>query len=217
MLLPKIIFRHGFLLDPLLREYFILKQVGILQGKNLIGQDDLIKNIEEYKKEWGKYENKILESLLNLLPIKFLHNVIDVYVVSYLPRRGASSPVMIEGDISPREFISVLTHEIIHVFLENNDILPKISPLKIYGEMFAEEKDAKTRNHIIINAMQKYILLDVIGSNVNHAEAVNRKTNDPMRYKYQRAWDIVEGKGYMELINEFRNKIESSLRSKKSK
>lgn len=207
MLLPKIIIRHGFLLDPLLREYFILKQVGVLQKKNLIDQNNLIKNIEDYKKEWQKYEDKILKALLDLLPIKFLHNVVDVYVVSYLPRRGTSSPVMIEGDISPREFVSILTHEIIHFFLENNNIIPEILPVEIFEEMFPEEKDTKTRNHIIINAVQKYILLDVIGDPASHIDVVNRKTADPMGHKYQKAWDIVEKNGYMKLINEFKNKI----------
>ena len=192
MLSPKIIIRHGFLLDPLLREYFTLKKINVLQNKNLINQNDLIKNIEDYKKEWAKHEDKILKAILNLLPIKFLHNVIDVYVVSYLPRRGTSGPVMIEGDILPREFVSILTHEIIHVFLESNDIIPEISPVKIYEEMFSGENDAKIINHIIINAIQKYILLDVIGDNVSYIEAINRKTNDQMRYKYQSAWDIFQ-------------------------
>ena len=54
----------------------------------------------------------------------------------------------------------------------------------------------------------------MIGDNVSYIEAINRKTNDQMRYKYQRAWDIVEEKRYMELINEFKNRIELSLNKK---
>lgn len=129
MLLPKIIIGYGFLLDPLLREYFVLKQVGVSLNKNLIDKNDLIRDIEDYKKEWIKYEDKILKALLNLLPIKFLHNIIDVYVVSYFPSRGSSCPVIIEGDILPREFVSILVHEIIHVFLENNNIIPEVLPV----------------------------------------------------------------------------------------
>lgn len=79
--------------------------------------------------------------------------------------------------------------------------------------MFPEENDTK-RNHIIINAIQKYILLDVIGDTVSYIEAANRKTNDPDAYKYQRAWDIVEERRYMEIINEFKNRIELSLNKK---
>lgn len=213
MLLPKVIIQYGFLLDPLLREYFVLKQVGNSQGKKLINQNDLIKDIENYKEEWKKHEDKILEALLKLLPIKFLHNVIDVYVVSYLPRRGTSRPVMIEGGISPGEFITFLTHEIIHVFLEANDIIPEILPTKIYEEMFFSEKDVKT-NHIIVNAIQKYILLDVLEDTDSYIKVSSMVTADPLRHKHQKAWDIVEERGYMELINEFKNRIESSLNKK---
>ena len=82
-----------------------------------------------------------------------------MFMLSVISQEEDSGPVMIEGDILPREFVGILTHEIIHVFLESNDIIPEISPVKIYEEMFSGENDAKIINHIIINAIQKYILL----------------------------------------------------------
>ena len=211
MLLPKIIIRYGFLLDPKFREYFLLELEN--KDKILIENEELFKNIEDYKKEWKKHEDKILEALLNLLPIKFIHNVIDVYVVSYLPgNSGISEPLIISGDLKTDRFIDVLVHEIIHVYLTNNNIIPKIFPFKIIDAMFPEEKDLKVKSHIIVHAIQKYILLDILKDNNRY---INNKEKFCLTESYKKSWDIVEERGYIEIINEFKNRIELSLKNKK--
>lgn len=211
MLLPKVIIRYSFFLDQIFREYFLLK----LENKNktLIEKEDLLKNIEDYKKEWKIYEDRILTGLLSLLPIKFFHNVIDVHVVSYIPghRRGFSEPLTIRGTLKNNEFVNVLTHEILHFFFTANSILPEISPSKIIKEMFPMENNAQTISHIILNAILKYIYLNVLKDNDRFLE---EKERDCRYENYKKAWDIVEEKGYMEIINEFKNKIELSLNKK---
>ena len=138
MLLPKIIIRYGFLLDPFLREYFILKNED--KTKTLIEYDVLIKNIELYKSEWEKIGDKILKAILELLPLNFIHNVIDVYIVSYYPwYRGISEPVVIRGNLEPNDFVDTLTHEMIH-FLSSNKIQSNIYTIKILEEMFRKKK-----------------------------------------------------------------------------
>lgn len=206
--LPKVIIKYGNFLDPILREYFFLKPEN--KGKNLIEIEDLFKNIENYKKEWKIYEEKILTGLLKLLPINFLHNAIDVYVVSYISpgHTGFSHPLTIRGNLKVEEFVNVLIHEILHVFLTANSILPEISPSKIIKEMFPGENDTKTINHIMINAILKYIHLDVLKDS---SRLLKDKKRDCRRKEYKRAWDIVEEKGYKELINEFKKKIEFFL------
>ena len=208
MLLPKIIIQYGFFLDQIFREHFILKPEN--KDKTLIEKEDLFKNIEDYKKEWEIYEERILTSLLKLLPIKFLHNVIDVYIVSYISPRhtGFSHPLTIRGNLGVDEFVNVLIHEILHVFLTANSILPEISPSKTIKEMFPAENNTKTINHIIINAILKYIYSDVLKDN---NRLLKDKKRDCRHKEYKKAWDIVEEKGYMEIINEFKNKIELSL------
>ena len=172
MLLPKIIIRYGFLLDPFLREYFILKNED--KTKTLIEYDVLIKNIELYKSEWEKIGDKILKAILELLPLNFIHNVIDVYIVSYYPwYRGISEPVVIRGNLEPNDFVDTLTHEMIH-FLSSNKIQSNIYTIKILEEMFPEEKDLKARNHSIINAIQKYILVDVLKDNKRYLGNVEK-------------------------------------------
>lgn len=71
------------------------------KDKTLIEKEDLLRNIEDYRKEWKIYEDRILTDLLNLLPIRFLHNVIDVHIVSYIPwhRKGTSEPLIIRGTL----------------------------------------------------------------------------------------------------------------------
>lgn len=209
MLLPKVIIKYGSFLDPIFREYFLLKPEN--KDKILIEKEDLLKNIEDYKKEWKIYEERILTGLLKLLPIKFLHNVIDVYIVSYYPRhRGISEPMIIRGDLEPNDFIDILTHEMIH-FLSSNKIQSNVYTIKILEEMFPEEKDLKARNHIIIHAIQKYILSDVLKDDNRCLKNAKKDSHNP---SYKKAWDIVEEKGYMEIINEFKNKIELSLNKK---
>ena len=208
MLLPKVIIQYSYLLDPMFREYFLLNPEN--KNKTLVELKELFKNIENYKKEWKLYEERILTGLLKLLPIKFLHNVIDVYVVSWLfGKAGISKPLIIRGDFKKDRFVEILSHEIIHFFLTNND--PKIFQSKITEKMFPKEKDLKTRNHIIVHAIQKYILLDVLKDNDRYIKD-KEKTSHPKCYK--KSWDIVEEKGYMNIISDFKNKIEISLNKK---
>lgn len=101
-----------------------------------------------------------------------------------------------------------MTHEILHFFLTANSILPEISPFKIIKEMFPIENNAQTISHIILNAILKYIYLDVLKDN---DRLLKDKERDCRYENYKKAWDIVEEKGYMEIINEFKNKIELSL------
>ena len=62
MLLPKIIIRYGLLLDHVLRKFFLLEPEN--KDKTLIEKEDLLKNIELYKDEWGKNGDKTLEAML---------------------------------------------------------------------------------------------------------------------------------------------------------
>ena len=173
----------------------------------MIELEDLFRNMDDYKKKWGIYEKQVLTGLLKLLPINFYHSVIDVYIVSYWPLgRGSSEPIIIRGVLEVESFINVLIHETIHFFLSNNN--QKIFPSKLTKEMFPGEDDIKTKNHIMINAIEKYIYLDILKDNNRF---IKEKENACRFESYKKAWDLVEEKGYMELINDFKNKIEISI------
>jgi len=207
-MIPKIKIKYSRFLDSLLREFFLLKKEN--KDKALVETEDLFKNIEGYKKEWVIYEKQVLTGLLKLLPTNFYHSVIDVYIVSYWPLgRGSSEPIIIRGTFRVESFINVLIHEIIHFFLSNNN--QKIFPSKLIKEMFPSEKNIKTINHIIVSAIEKYIYLDILKDNNRF---VKEKEKTCRFESYKKAWDIVEERGYMELINEFKNKIELSLNKK---
>ena len=53
--------------------------------------------------------------------------------------------------------------------------------------------------------------MDVLKDNKRYLGNVEKDFYDP---SYKKAWDMVEEKGYMEIINEFKNKIKSSLSEK---
>lgn len=163
--------------------------------------EKLEKNIELFHEKWEADGKQILHAVCDRLELSFHRNVIPVYVVSGSPR-PFGDPVIIRADfVTPDSFIDVLTHELIHIlFMDNQDKVP----WSIFMEMFpAETPD--TQNHVIVHAALKYIYLEVLKDPERLQKDINRSrkhgNND-----YIRAWEIVEERGYKELITQFTKK-----------
>ena len=206
--LPKITIKYGKLLDPIFVFYCKNKQDLKKQGWNdwvPPAQEKIKQRIYDYRQEWGKSEEKILRGMCNILEMKFKRNIIDVYIVSGSSRQ-LSDPIVIKSGFKPNEFVDSLTHELIHKLFEDNI---KKFPIMILKEMFPNETDT-TRNHVITHSVLKYIYLDVLKdkSRLERNLEVSRKhrTND-----YARAWEIVEERGYVELIKLLKTKIKRGL------
>lgn len=197
--IPKFIIKYNRFLDPIFISYIQSDP----KWKNWIvpSREIVLKRAQNYKKEWAKYEEKIIRNLCSITGLKFNRNVIDVYIVSGNPRQF-SNPIIIKSGFPPDEFVDVLTHELIHkLFQDNIDIFP----VKILTEMFPKESQT-TKNHIFTHAILKYIYLDVLKDKKrlekNIIKSKNHGTND-----YMRAWKIVERTGYKKLIKELKDKI----------
>jgi hypothetical protein len=206
--LPKIIIKYGKLLDPIF--IFYCKNNLDLKARGWNDwmpptQDDVFKKIEDYKKEWSKYEGKILKGICSVLNLKFKRSAIDVYIVSGNPRQ-LSSPIVIKSGFSPDEFVDSLTHELIHILFEDNG---RKVPISIWDEMFSGETSS-VKSHVVVHSVLKYIYLDVLKDEKrlerNVGSSKKHNTND-----YLRAWEIVEKEGYIEIIKKFKSKIRRGL------
>jgi hypothetical protein len=200
---PKIVIKYGKLLDPIFIFYCRNNPDLKVRGWNdwiPPTQEEVFKRIENYKKEWSKYEEKIVKEMCDVLNLKFKRNII-VYIVSGNSRQ-LSSPIVIKSGFNPDEFVDSLTHELIHTLFEDNGT--KI-PISILEEMFPGETST-IRNHVVVHSVLKYIYLDILKDEkkleMNIENSRKHSTND-----YFHAWEIVEKEGYMEIIKRFKKKI----------
>ena len=204
MQIPKIQIKYARFLDP--ASVFYCKNNPDLKSSGWNdwtppAKDKVLERIENYKKEWSKYEKIILKAICDILEMNFKQNIIDVYIVSGNPRQF-SDPIIIKSGFSPNEFVDTLTHELIHKLFQNN---VDIFPWKILPKMFPSESNL-TRNHIITYAVLKYIYLDVL----NEPHRLERNLQNSKKHRtddYTKAWKIVEKRDYIELINQLKGEI----------
>lgn len=197
MELPKIRIKYNRFLDPIFIFYCKNNQELKDSGWNdwlLPEKEKVLERVKRYKEEWTKYEKKILEGICGLLDLNFERNIIDVHIVSGNPRQF-SNPIIIKSGFNPDEFVDILTHELIHVLFQDNI---NIFPTKILDEMFLDES-ATSKNHILTHSVLKFIYLEILKDKSRlERNILNSKKHSS--YDYTRAWEIVEEKGYRELI-----------------
>ncbi len=164
-------------------------------------RDEVKERVERYKAAWERDGEKILQAIQNALGLTFVRNVIDVHVVSGLSR-GFSSPIVLKSGFAPGEFVDVLAHELIHVLFQDN--VAQV-PTSMLDELFPGES-ITTRNHILVHAALAHLYLDIL-KDEKRLEANRQrsgKTSDP---GYVRAWEIVDERGYQNLLNLFKDKV----------
>ncbi|KKQ21266.1 MAG: hypothetical protein US33_C0006G0016 [Parcubacteria group bacterium GW2011_GWC1_36_9] len=200
---PKIIIKYNRFLDPIF--VFYCKNNPELQKRGWNDwmppqKKEIANRIKNYRIEWAKQEDKILQGICKILDLDFKRNIIDVHIVSGNPR-DFSEPLIMKGGYTPEDFVDTLSHELIHILLQDN--VEKI-PITILSKMFPKESNL-TKNHIITYATLKYIYLEIFKdeSKLNKNIKKSLKSSLP---DYSRAWKIVEEKGYGQLIIEFKNK-----------
>lgn len=147
--IPRVIIKHGRLIDPIFTFYSQNSPDVAQFGWNTWtppSQEELKKRIKTYREEWRKY--KIIEDLQQVLGISFERNIIDVYIVSGISR-PTSHPLIIKSGYTPKEFVTTLAHELIHVILSDN---------KIKKNVYDSEGSETMNSHVIVYAVLKKIL-----------------------------------------------------------
>jgi len=152
---PKIIIKHAKFIDPFFRYYYEHE----FENHTSPNSDDIKTQILKYKKEWKKNEKRILKYLPKKSGLSFQRNIIDVYIVGS-NKRQFSDPIVIKSAFSPKEFVDVLTHELIHKLYADNSQVGK-EDLKYWKEKYPKES-WRTINHIQVHALLTGIYLDVL-------------------------------------------------------
>lgn len=190
--IPEIRFKSSFLLAP------IVKSHTEAQGWEVLPDESLESSIEKVKKTWDISGEQILNGICKITGLEFYQNTIDVYLaLGY--RGGISDPLIISARVRDKTFLSLLTHEILHRLLTDNT--KKIDVKTIWEKMFPDVSERKIRNHIVLHAIHKELLLLVLKDKeeLDRMIAFNQKSEP-----YKKAWDMVEEKGHKSIINEFK-------------
>ena len=198
---PKIIIKYNLSIDPIFAFYCQNNPELKKRGWNewvVPPKEEIIRRIRAYRKEWSKYEKKILNGICDILGLNFKINIIDVYIVSGISR-AIGDPIIIKSGFRPDEFVDVLTHELIHRLFNLNELGRIVHKVK---EKYVNESPV-TKKHIIVHAVLKYIYLDILKQpyrlDRDLLSSKKHSTDD-----YSKAWEIVEQDGYRQIISDFK-------------
>lgn len=191
--IPEIRFKSSFLLTPIIKSHIEAREWEVLPDESLET------SVEEVKKTWDVSDKQILNGICEITGLEFYQDIIDVYLaLGY--RGGISDPLIISARVRDKTFLSLLTHEILHRLLTDNT--KKIDVKTIWEKMFPETSSQKVRNHIVLHAIHKELLLSIL----NDKEELDRMiTFNQKSEPYKIAWDIVEKRGHKSIINEFKS------------
>ncbi len=188
--IPKILIQYGKLIDPL---YIFYCQNNPSLKKR--GWNDWIppkpkelkRRILAYKKEWKKYEKKVLTEISGSLELSFNREVIDVFIVSGISR-ATSHPLIIKSGFKPKEFVITLVHELIHQIFDGKD-------LKFSKVLLIKDKDKTVSNHILVYALLRKIFK-------NKPEMLKIISDIKYNKDYKKAYEI--SKPYEDILKFFR-------------
>ncbi len=167
-------------------------------GQEIEDSEDVEKKIPLYLEEWKKEEQVILGAMCEILGLSFYPKNIEVYICG-AHKKAFSNPLVISSKCPVHFFVDLLTHELLHVLLIDNN--KKIDVVPIFKEMFPEAIDRTSRNHVLVHAVHKEIYLTIL----NSPERLARNIEKHKKWKgYEDAWNIVEKRGHANIINEFK-------------
>ncbi len=186
----------------------------ILAGDNELGTyEGHEKWTKAYRKEWMKYEKRVLSSLTKVLGISFYKPVIDVACAPYFVPK--SDPLIMNFRYEPDEFVDVLTHELCHILLTDNNKTsihdyvnkPKLDLAKEWKKLYSID-DFNALVHVPVHALSKYIYLDVL----KQPERLKRDMKTMESYAnneaYVEAWDYVNEHDYKKIIEDLKKMYE---------
>lgn len=192
---PKIIIDYNRFLDPIFTAYIQSQP----QWKNWVlpPVEEVKKQVNKYKNEWSKRGEKIVNGICEFTRLNFKQNIIFVHIVSGNPR-PFSKPIILKSGYTVDEFITTLTHELVHnLFSDNKEIFSTEVADKLYPN-----EDSLTKNHIFLNATIKYVLVEKLNDkSLLEKEKILAKKSK--QRGYARAWKIVEKEGYEKIKEKF--------------
>jgi hypothetical protein len=198
--LPQIRIKNAWLLrDNVSKHLHIL---WAKEGEPLADDSWIDNKVADYQKAWKPVEEQILTSLTDILGLSFRQNIIDVYIAPWF--NAFSDPLVIGVTKDPDVFIDLLTHELIHRLLTDNNETPYSKRhLKVWGELFGEGISKSALVHIPVHALMKAIFIDVL----HEPERLERdiaSCREQNAVDYTTAWEYVEKHDYKEIIEKLK-------------
>lgn len=196
---PEIRIGYGFQLESIFKKLFET-------GKK--GDKETFPTAKEF---WAKYgrlpqawrtvEAKVVDAMQNTLELDFHQNVIDVHLAYTF--HSLSNPMIVGVRYANDErFLGQMVNELTRRLL--NDNTRRVPTSKIVKEMFPDATLSNaTRSVILVHAVQELIFRDVL----DMPEPLSRQMENAQKYPdYATSWDIVQQRGYKDLLEDFRQR-----------
>lgn len=145
-----------------------------------------------YEEKWRKEEKKIILEMQRISGLHFSEKEIVVYIVGF---GGAQSdPLIIPSHYTSKEFIAVLTHELLHRLLTYNreGFNEDIESPKIF-----KKETTMAATHVFIHALLERIYIDTLQQ--PSLLRWDMKTSEDLP-DYKRAWKVVKEQGSRRII-----------------
>ncbi|PCI30119.1 hypothetical protein COB52_01800 [Candidatus Kaiserbacteria bacterium] len=199
--LPKIVITYNRFLDPICIAYAHT----IPKWKEWIPPkiEDVKIQTKLFIEEWKKSEKYILTGLSEALDLEFQYNFIDVYVVSGLPR-SFSNPIVVRSGATPEEFVDIVTHELVHALLRQNNTIASWDSVNWVDSMYTDESKL-VQNHLIVHAVLTYVYKKVL-KDEERLERVRERSLNHGTGEYARAWEIIDSYCYERFIEDYKKR-----------
>jgi len=201
-MIPKIEFRYSWIYDQNYSRYLWVQKALKKQKRKYPSYKKIEKYIKSIEKIWKKHESKILIELPKITKLKWKDKKIICYVVGYcIPFSDPLTMPIYQKNKD--KFIDVLIHELIHqLFTQEGNLKTAENSWKFIYDKYKKETKT-TKIHIPLHAIHSKIYLRFFNK-----RRLLRDYEDKKRFEdYRKSWNIVNKKGYQNIINEFTRRI----------
>lgn len=163
--LPKIFIKFSNYLDEMSTFYLKNSEVAKSRGWdnwNEISKEKALEKTKIFRKLWLDKGEEILVSMIKNTGFNFYKNTIDVYITKSVIKT-VSDPIIIKSIEKEDRFLSILTHELIHVLIDDFCYIKKIDKktlLENLRKKFPNEND-NVLIHILTHRIHKDVYIDV--------------------------------------------------------
>ncbi|MGI9027317.1 MAG: hypothetical protein ACR2FM_00515 [Candidatus Saccharimonadales bacterium] len=215
--LPEVRIKDAWLLRENASRY--LHELWEKDGRKLPNDKWMGQKVLGYQRAWQPFEQTILTGMCETLGLTFRQNTIDVYIAPWF--HAFSDPLVIGVNQKPDVFVDILTHELLHRLLTDNNSIPfQTNLLKPeWDKLFGSSHSFGTLVHIPVHAVHKAIYLDVLKAPERLRRDVEGVEDeiDWDASDYVKAWEYVEKHGYKVIIEQLRESYERLEKGTKPK
>lgn len=192
---PKIIFKYSRIYNGHFRQW--VDDSSSIKDKTYPSGKEILDYISKIKNEWAKIENTVLQEISQVTNLTWDDKQINCYVVGRaIP---FSDPLTLKITKDKNRFIDILIHEIIHQLFNQPNNQRKVSDLILSLQEQYKEEVIRTILHILVYAVHTHIYTKFFNNKRLEADI----SFSQVYPEHKRAWEIVNERGYREIIQNF--------------